>query len=124
MNSDNVPLLGTRPSIAPRPRTLRVPRAPETPLEKISPAEAASLTTTRLPTIFPTHTGGAPIDSGLAAADAAFEARLAEIRAHPDLQPPLGTAEREALLYRLDAYRQLVHRQLAIEGLLRGSGGR
>ena len=64
MNSDNVPLLGTRPSIAPRPRTLRVPRAPETPLEKISPAEAASLTTTRLPTIFPTHTGGAPIDSG------------------------------------------------------------
>ena len=64
MNSDNVPLLGTRPSIAPRPRTLRVPRAPETPLEEISPAEAASLTTTRLPTIFPTHTGGAPIDSG------------------------------------------------------------
>ena len=64
MNSDNVPLLGTRPSIAPRPRTLRVPRAPETPLEKICPAEAASLTTTRLPTIFPTHTGGAPIDSG------------------------------------------------------------
>ena len=64
MNSDNVPLLGTRPSIAPRPRTLRVPRAPETPLEKISPAEAASLTTTRLPTIFPTRTGGAPIDSG------------------------------------------------------------
>ena len=69
MNSDNVPLLGTRPSIAPRPRTLRVPPAPETPLGQISPvesrpAEAASLTTTRLPTIFPTRTGGAPIDSG------------------------------------------------------------
>jgi uncharacterized membrane protein YccC len=56
----------------------------------------------------------------LAAARDALEARIAELRARPELQPALGPREREAFLVHIDSRRQLVNRQLAIEQWLSG----
>ena len=56
----------------------------------------------------------------LAAARDAVEGRIAEVRARPELQPPLEYPERKAFLVQIAWRRQLVIRQLAIEQWLSG----
>jgi len=50
----------------------------------------------------------------------AFEERIAEVRARPELQPPLEAAERKAFLVQIAWRRQLIAHQLAIEQRLSG----
>jgi len=61
----------------------------------------------------------APAPSLAEARDAA-EQRIAEVRARPELQPPLEDPERQAFLLQIAWRRQLVIRQLAIEQWLSG----
>lgn len=57
----------------------------------------------------------APPASDLSAAEEAVRARLDELRGRPDLVPAVSVEERREFLLQLDARRQLVTRQRALE---------